>query len=84
MHDNCAGNFNNGAQMLEKVRQMGFSEGALPMPLRIECQCGQHFEMTCFEDACDACGMIYAVTPCHAFDADNVMPSGQYREKNKA
>jgi hypothetical protein len=29
-----------------------------------------------FETHCPACDMVYAVTPCHAFDPANVMAAG--------
>ncbi len=77
MHDGCAGSFENGKQVLAKVRAMGFSGGLMPMPLPIECECGKTFEMETFESHCPHCGMIFAVTPCHAFDPENVMMAGK-------
>ncbi len=77
MHDGCAGSFENGKQVLYKIRAMGFSQGLMPMPFPIECECGTVFEMETFESHCPNCGMIYAVTPCHAFDPDNVMKAGK-------
>lgn len=79
MHDGCMGSFENGMQVLSKVRMMGFSEGALPMPLEIQCAntaCGQTIEMDTFESKCPHCGMVHAVTPCHAFDPANVSGAG--------
>jgi len=77
MHDGCSGSFENGQQVVSKVRQMGFSEGNLPVPLEIRCQeCDKTFEMETFEDKCPHCNMVYAVTPCHAFDPNNVMAAG--------
>ena len=59
------------------MRFMGFAEQMIPMPLQISCvECGKEFEMETFEDQCPHCGMVYGVTPCHAFDAANVMPAG--------
>ncbi len=82
MHDGCSANFDNGAQVLNKVRAMGFSFQPMPMPLEIECiSCGKTFEMATFEYACPHCNMIYAVTPCHAFDPANVSASGIRSEK---
>ncbi|PIE98767.1 MAG: hypothetical protein CR988_01625 [Treponema sp.] len=72
MHNNCNGNFQNGKDVVDKVRAMGFA--SQPMPLTITCEnCQKDFEMQTFEDACPECKMVYAVTPCHAFDPTNVM-----------
>ena len=77
MHDGCAGSFENGKQVVDKVRQMGFSEQPMPMPLEIKCvECEETFEMENFEDKCPKCNMIYGVTPCHAFDPANVQAAG--------
>jgi len=77
MHDGCSASFDDGVQVLNKIRAMGFSFQPMPMPLEIECSsCGTKFEMTTFEFACPGCGMIHAVTPCHAFDPANVSVSG--------
>ena len=79
MHDGCSANFENGLQILNKVRAMGFSNFPLPVALTIECQgCSGSFQMLAFETACPHCGLIHAVTPCHAFDAENVVSSGTY------
>ena len=77
MHDGCAGSFENGKQVVDKVRQMGFAEQPMPMPLEIKCvECGETFEMESFEDKCPKCNMVYGVTPCHAFDQTNVQAAG--------
>lgn len=77
MHDGCSGSFENGQQVVNKVRQMGFSEGSMPMSMEIRCQeCGKVFEMETFESKCPHCNMVYGVTPCHAFDPNNVMAAG--------
>lgn len=76
MHDNCSGSFTNGKQVVDKVRMMGFSDGALPMPLPISCDCGKEFEMEFFEDECPNCHMIYAVTPCSSHDPNKVQKAG--------
>jgi hypothetical protein len=79
MHDGCLGTFEDGMEVLNKVRNMGFSEGALPMPMMITCAnkaCEQTFEMLTFESACPHCGMIHAVVPCHAFEPNNVSGAG--------
>lgn len=77
MHDGCGGSFENAKQVLNKVRAMGFSEGLMPMPFTIDCDCGREFLMETFESKCPHCSMIYAVTPCHAFDPSNVMKVGK-------
>lgn len=79
MHDGCLGKFDDGMAVLRKVRMMGFSEGAMPMPLMITCaneECTKEFEMITFEAKCPHCGMVHAVTPCHAFDPSQVAGAG--------
>ncbi len=76
MHDGCSGSFENGKQTVDKVRQMGFAEQPMPMPLEIKCECGETFEMEYFEDKCPKCEMVFGVVPCHAFDPANVKPAG--------
>ncbi|MCK5785480.1 MAG: hypothetical protein KAH54_02855 [Candidatus Sabulitectum sp.] len=77
MHDGCAGSFESERQVVDKVREMGFSSQPMPMPLDINCvQCDKTFEMVYFEDKCPECSMVYGVTPCHAFDPVNVKPAG--------
>lgn len=76
MHDGCSGSFENGKEIADKVRMMGFDKQPMPMPLTIVCSnCDKNFEMEEFEGKC-TCGMVYAVTPCHAFDPANVMAAG--------
>lgn len=77
MHDGCSGTFQNGEEVVTKVRFMGFSEQMIPMALSVSCvECGKEFEMETFEAKCPHCGMVYGVTPCHAFDAANVKAAG--------
>lgn len=78
MHDGCSGKFENGKQVVEKLRMMGFSEQLMPIPTEIQCiDCGDTITMDTFEYKCPNCGMTYAVTPCHAFDAANIMAAGK-------
>jgi hypothetical protein len=77
MHDGCSGSFESGKEVLNKVRMMGYSSAYLPMPLQIKCECGNEFQMVTFEERCDKCQMVFAVTPCHAFDSENVKPAGK-------
>ncbi len=77
MHDGCTGSFENGKQVVAKLRMMGFSNQPMPFPLEIKCErCGTTFTMETFESKCPECGMVYGVTPCHAFDPSNVMAAG--------
>ena len=77
MHEGCNSNFKNGQEVVDKVRQMGFSEQYMPMPMDITCEeCGDKFEMETFESVCPKCNMVYGVTPCHAFDSENVKAAG--------
>jgi Zn finger protein HypA/HybF involved in hydrogenase expression len=76
-HDGCSGTFANGMMVADKVRQMGFDQQFMPMPFDMNCHnCKKVFEMEKFETHCPNCGMVYAVTPCHAFDPENVMAAG--------
>lgn len=78
MHEGCSGSFENGKQVVDKVRMMGFDKQFLPMPLTIKCVgCGKEFEMETFEDKCPHCNMVHGVTPCHAFDPANVKAAGE-------
>ncbi len=77
MHDGCSGSFNNGKQVVDKIRMMGFAGEAMPVPLIIECpECGESFAMKTFEGKC-SCGMVFGVTPCHASSADHVQAAGK-------
>jgi len=76
MHDGCSGSFSNGKAVVDKVRMMGFSDGALPLALPIDCECGTSFDMEFFEDKCPSCGMVFAVTPCSSHDASKVKAAG--------
>lgn len=77
MHEGCAGNFNNGKEVVNKLRMMGFSSHNMPMAFEIKCSdCGNIFTMTTFETKCPECGMVFGVTPCHAFDPENVQAAG--------
>ncbi len=77
MHDGCAGSFEDGTQVVDKIRSMGFDEQFMPMPFDIKCtNCEKTFEMETFEGKCPECNMVYGVTPCHAFDPNNIMPAG--------
>ncbi len=77
MHHDCTGNFENGKQIADKVRMMGFGNRTIPVPLEITCKnCDETFRMETMISSCPACKMVYAVTPCHAQSAENVMPAG--------
>ncbi len=77
MHEGCQGSFSSGAQVVDKLRQMGFSRMAMPVPTEIQCHgCGSTLTMLTMEARCDGCGMVYGVTPCHAHDRNNIQPAG--------
>ncbi|WP_321530991.1 hypothetical protein [uncultured Desulfuromonas sp.] len=77
MHDGCSANFNSGMDVLNKVRAMGFSPQQMPAAVTLHCQgCQTRFEMTTFEGKCPQCGMVYAVTPCHAHDPNAIQAAG--------
>ncbi len=78
MHDGCSGSFDSGKEVVDKVRMMGFSPQPMPVPIDMVCpECGTKFEMETFEAKCEKCGMVFGVTPCHAFSADNIMAAGK-------
>ena len=76
MHDGCQGSFVNGAQIVNKLRQMGFSGMAMPTPVELTCSCDSVFTMQTMESKCDSCGMVYGVTPCHANDPRSIQAAG--------
>ncbi len=77
MHDGCAGEFENGKQVADKIRMMGFANQQMPMPQDIKCHgCDEPMVMETFASKCEKCGMVHAVTPCHAFDPENIMAAG--------
>lgn len=77
MHDGCAGSFENGKQVVDKIRMMGFAGQPMPMPMDITCEnCNTEFTMEQFEGRCPECDMVFGVTPCHAFDPNNIMAAG--------
>lgn len=76
MHEGCTGGGSTGKQMVDKLRMMGFSEGALPFPTEITCECNATFMMETFEAKCPHCGMVYGVTPCSAHDPEAIKPAG--------
>ena len=78
MHDGCNGSFANGAEVVAKVRFMGFAEQMIPMALQISCvECGKEFEMETFEDQCPHCGMVYGVTPCSTSKPERIQAAGK-------
>ncbi len=77
MHDGCGGSFENGQQVVDKIRMMGFAGQCMPMPFEIKCSnCAKTFTMETFEGKCPGCGMVFGVTPCHAFDPENIKAAG--------
>jgi len=78
MHDGCTGSFENGKQVVNKLRAMGFSNNPMPMPQLIACEgCENEIEMTTFEFKCPHCGMVYGVTPCHSMDPNSILAAGK-------
>ncbi len=77
MHDGCSANFASGMDVLNKIRTMGFNLQPMPAPVTLQCEnCGNSFCMDTFEGQCGECGMVYAVTPCHAGDPSAIRPAG--------
>ena len=64
--------------VVEKLRMMGFNEQLMPIPAQFICEeCNNEITMDTFEYKCPHCRTIYAVTPCHAFDVENIMCAGK-------
>jgi len=77
MHQGCSGSFENGRQVVDKIRYMGFAAQFMPLPFTISCaECGNDFLMEKFESTCPECGMVYGVVPCHAFEVEQVQAAG--------
>ena len=50
----------------------------MPIPAQFICEeCNNEITMDTFEYKCPHCRTIYAVTPCHAFDVENIMCAGK-------
>ena len=81
MHAGCSGKFDDGMQVLAKLRMMGFSKQDMPFPMTFTCkECGKEITMTTFEYECPHCSMIYAITPCNAFDVENILTAGKAKK----
>ena len=76
MHAGCNGGDMSGREAVDKLRMMGFSEGAMPLAVDIECECGEVFLMDTFETKCPKCDMVYGVTPCSAHDYTKIKAAG--------
>lgn len=77
MHDGCTGSFENGKQVVNKLRAMGFSENPMPLPQIIKCEeCEKEIEMVTFEFKCPHCNMVYGVTPCHSMNPNSIQAAG--------
>lgn len=77
-HDGCSGSFESGKEVVNKVRMMGFSKQPMPMPAYFKCrECNEDIVMTTYEFECPHCKAVHAVTPCHAFDATNIVSAGK-------
>ena len=77
MHSGCSGKFDDGKQIADKLRMMGFSDGLMPVPAEFDCECGMELVMDTFEFTCPSCGLVYAVNHCHAFDVENIKSAGK-------
>ncbi|MBB5021157.1 hypothetical protein [Desulfurispira natronophila] len=77
MHSNCSAQFDNGAQVVDKLRMMGFEQQHLPLAVAYTCvSCQADFTMETLMSHCPQCGMTYGVTPCHAHDPTNILAAG--------
>ena len=56
MHDGCSGSFNDGIEVVEKLRMMGFSNQPMPVPAVFTCkECNTEIVMDTFEYECPHC-----------------------------
>ena len=76
MHEGCTGSFGDGKAVVDKIRIMGFNTREMPMPLELECDCGEKFSMTHLETKCPHCGMVYGVTPCSTAFPERIKAAG--------
>lgn len=77
MHDGCKSAFENGKQIVDKIRTMGFNTSPIGIELEIECtNCDTVFQMAFMESTCPSCNMVYGVTPCHSHSAQFVKAAG--------
>lgn len=65
--------FNNNQEVLDKVREKGFSDSMMDFTYELKCQCGNTVKMNTFETKCNSCNGIFAVTPCSQDSIDNVV-----------
>ena len=75
-NDGCAPDLNDGKAIVNKVRQVGVSNGLLADAHEVTCECGTTFRMTHYEMSCPQCNMTYGVTPCSSHDKNNIKQAG--------
>ena len=77
MHDGCPGQFNNGKEVIDKLREMGLAKQFMFDVLKVICKnCEKIFFMETYEANCPECNCVHGVTPCNAFDTSNVESAG--------
>ena len=72
----CGCEFENGQDVADKVRMIGFADKEMPTPATINCSCGETYTKLKLVDQCPNCNMTYAVTPCSADDHQYIVPAG--------
>lgn len=77
MSEGCEGSLGQGREVIDLIRNKGFSDKPIDQPLEVQCECGEKFLMDTFESKCPTCGMVFGVTPCHAESVDNVRTAGK-------
>ncbi|WOO86918.1 hypothetical protein RZE82_07305 [Mollicutes bacterium LVI A0039] len=65
--------FNSNQEILDKVREKGFSNDKMDFTYEFTCECGHEVMMETFETQCPACLGIFVVTPCSQDSKDNVV-----------
>lgn len=72
-HDGgCGCTFDNGKQVVDKVRSKGMADEKMPVQHEITCVCTTQFTMETYVAKCPVCSMTYGVTPCSCEDINKV------------
>lgn len=72
----CSCTFENGKELVDRLREKNYSKDKLDINHEIKCECGNTFNMETLEDKCESCNMVYGVTPCKKDEAENIMVAG--------
>jgi len=79
IHHGFIEEFRSEKQVEQKSWRMDVSHQLMPMPMTMTMvfkNGKENSALKSFEDECPDCSMVYAVTPCLAYDPENIMASG--------